>query len=186
MAIEVQETKTNPSATANKLWAGQYTQDATQWVSSHGSDVSFSFSLLGWPPNSSHLQVLSMRIFLSGQKFYSSHLKFQLLQTTFYPPVRTSIQVPHRTATGVPIQMRSILRKGWGDERWFGSPDTALDPALHSQSFFAKKKKQTKLLASSQQNLAQVAHTSHGLEFLVSSMRTECNDHFSWSIEAKT
>lgn len=55
---KVQEEKDNPPAIASKLWAGQYIWDTAEWVSSHGSATNFSFSLLGSPSNSSHLQVL--------------------------------------------------------------------------------------------------------------------------------
>lgn len=110
---KVQEEKNNPRAKCNKLWARQEVQDAAEWVSSHGIGMRVSFLSLGRPPNSSHLQVHQMRIFLATNSAHPTWTSsFHDLLLTILSEVST--QTPHRSATGAPILTRSILRKGSG------------------------------------------------------------------------
>lgn len=148
-------------AISNKLWARQEVQDAAEWVSSHGIGVRFSFSSLGWPPSSSHLQVLQMRLFLSGQKFCPSSMSFQLPWPTFDNPVR-SFRI------GQQQEPPFKWDPSWGEgvvKKVVCLPIIALNPALHLQPLFTKKKKkQTKPYGNRWSKLTQVAHPNHGLE----------------------
>lgn len=79
-------------------------------------------------------------------------------------PSEVSTQTLNRTASGAPIQMRSILRKR-RDKKSGLFPHYCFKSSTSFAAPLYKSKKQTKPCGNRWSKLTQVAHPSHGLEF---------------------